>query len=671
MNLFLAYYLVGLFFLVIAFPFGFHTLPHQPDRGWAAARVLGICLAALLHRALASTGLEPWSTVMLATALPLALVAWLAWALRHRLAIIRWFRGSWKTLLGLELVFVCTFAAAAVLTAHDPAIHGTERLMDFAILQATGAAQAFPPVDPWLAGETLNYYWFGHHMAALPGALGGIPTPVLYNLALAGWFAMLVQLGCALLLTTTGSLRQSLLGGLVLGFGGSLYPWLHLGGPDTLDSVLFESARAIPGTITEFPAYSLFTGDLHAHVLLLPAVLCFLLWLQADRAGVPRAIALLVLNLLLVATTLGNPWNLAAMLTLFAVIWALRCTALPWWSCLPTLAMLPLLWPVSGQGVALAWVPYHQTSPLPDFLLQWGVPALLLLGLLESNAARAALRRWWPLFLALAALMAITPAAALCLALSLLLLMGHDRRWSPWVAAAISGLLLLTLPELVYIKDGYPPPYQRMNTVFKFSYAAWPLLVLPAMLGALRLLEPPGRRLTLAFRAALLPLIGALFIYPALALSQRLQHAVPTPWWDGVAALRFAHPGDIALIGWLQQRLQPGDTCLEAPGESYTWSGRVSALTGCATLLGWKNHQALWRGDRVNLEQREADIDTLYQTDSPTEFERLLHQYRIDWIIVGEAEIDRYGPARPVFWATSLELAHGSGDSSIYRARRL
>ena len=672
MNPFLAYYLVGLLFLVSALPFGFHALRHQPERGWAAARFLGICLAALLHRAIAHTGPEPWSTLTLAAVLVPIVTAWLVWVLKQRLAITVWLRGAWKSLLGLELLFLFTYAGAAVLTAHDPAIHGTERLMDFAILRAIGAASAFPPGDAWLAGEALNYYWFGHHMVALHGAFGGIPAAVLYNLALAGWFATLAQLGCALLLGVTGAFRQSMLGGLLLGLGGSLYPWLHLGTNSAIDSVLFQSARGIPGTITEFPAYSLLTGDLHAHMLLLPAVLCFLLWLQAERTAIARAIALLVLNLLLVATVLGNPWNLAAMLTLFGVSWIMRCTSMPWWSCLPSLAMLPLLWPVSGQGVTLAWVPLDQTSPLSAFLLLWGVPALLLLGLLDRNTTRAAVRRWWPVFLAIIAFTLITPVAALCIGLALLLFLGYSRERSVWVAAAISGLVLLVIPELVYVRDGYPPPYERMNTVFKFSYAAWPLLVLPAVLGALRLVNDgaAGERRFLP-RAALLPLLGAMFIYPALALSQRLQQPVPRPWWDGIAALEKAHPGDIALIHWLQQRLQPGDVCLESAGVSYTWSSRVSALTTCTAVLGWRDHEVVWRGPEVDLGQRQADIDTLYRTNRQTEFMQLVQRYSIDWIIVGEVETGRYGSARPEFWATSLQLVQTRGGVSIYRVKPL
>jgi uncharacterized membrane protein len=34
--------------------------------------------------------------------------------------------------------------------------------MDMAFLSAANRASTFPPLDPWLAGADLNYYYVGH-----------------------------------------------------------------------------------------------------------------------------------------------------------------------------------------------------------------------------------------------------------------------------------------------------------------------------------------------------------------------------------------------------------------------------------------------------------------------------------------------------------------------------
>ena len=49
-----------------------------------------------------------------------------------------------------------------------PDVWNTEKPMDMAFMTAINASDTFPPQDPWMAGESLNYYYFGHLLMAMP-----------------------------------------------------------------------------------------------------------------------------------------------------------------------------------------------------------------------------------------------------------------------------------------------------------------------------------------------------------------------------------------------------------------------------------------------------------------------------------------------------------------------
>ena len=57
--------------------------------------------------------------------------------------------------------------------------------MDFAFLNAAASSQYFPPQDPWLAGESVSYYYLGYLIFGGISRLADVPTYVGYNLALA------------------------------------------------------------------------------------------------------------------------------------------------------------------------------------------------------------------------------------------------------------------------------------------------------------------------------------------------------------------------------------------------------------------------------------------------------------------------------------------------------
>ena len=64
--------------------------------------------------------------------------------------------------------------------------------MEFAFLNAILRSPTFPPIDPYFAGGTINYYYFGHYLVALLVKLTGIWSSVAFNLAIPTVFALTI-----------------------------------------------------------------------------------------------------------------------------------------------------------------------------------------------------------------------------------------------------------------------------------------------------------------------------------------------------------------------------------------------------------------------------------------------------------------------------------------------
>jgi YYY domain-containing protein len=593
--------------------------------------------------------------------------------------------------LGSEAVFAVAFAAGALLVSFSPDVWGTEKPMDMAFVNATNASSSFPPHDPWMAGEDLNYYYLGQLAMAIVIRIAGVAPDEGYNLAV----ALLLALSAVAVFTLAGTLwaaaRPRLAGVrggpvavglvavvvcLVLGNLAGVRAWLDAASPPG-GYDWFAPSRVVPDTINEFPWFSFLLQDLHAHVLALPfTVVALGFALQVVLVG-PRGDAVWrgVAEALAAALAIGalyavNSWSYpvaAGLLVLAVATWlrdpassGRREYAITWLLLVlagSVILMLPFWLAFDPAASGIGWV--DERRPFSAFAgglaLLYGILAWPLVAAFAARvlATRRPLRTLaWSAAAAIFAGSLLAPAdLAGAAALAALLAVAAGALLSPrleraerflWLLVA-GGLVCLLVPELVYVRDAFDGgAMRRMNTVFKMGYQAWLLLALAAACALPWAGAWLPRRAWPAWAAiaAVLLLLGA--VYPYAGTYARKSGFSGSPSLDGLRWLRASAPGDPAAIAWLRANTPGAAVVLEAVGEDYSAFGhaRIATFTGRPTVLGWAGHELQWDHDPAG---READVRRLYTTTDLAAARGLLDRYGVRYVVVGPIERTTYG----------------------------
>jgi len=667
----LAAELIGL----AALPLALVLLGRLPGGGLAFAKPLGLLLAAYPVWLLASLGVVRYGTgAVVGGAVALAGAAL---AVRLRTGPVLPDGAARRIWLGGEAVFLAAFGAMAFVASFVPAVRGTEKPMDMAFLAAIDAGDSFPPADPWMAGEELNYYYFGHYLMAFVVRLAGVEPSVGYTLSLsllAGLSAVAAYALGASLHAAAGGRRPVLTGiaaALLVCAAGNLDAAQRLiadGGP-LAGYDWFAPSRVIPRAITEFPAFSFLLGDLHAHVLAIPFTLLALAFgLQAVIGG-PRWADVPAAGLAVGVLYAINSWSypvvaglvaLAPLLCLrdpgrwvpglraagwaIAMLWVSVLALLPFW-----LGFEPGTGGLADVEARRGFGLYLRDQALILGALLWVLGAVYAQRLLATgDPRRTAL---WLLGAGLLAAWVLAGAdlvgAGLLLALVVVALRAAVvRRLAAerfgWLLVA-GGLACVLAPELVYVRDEFAgTPLFRMNTTFKLGYQAWILLAVMAactLPWGRRLLPAAGWRLWAPVSAVLLALVA---VYPVAGTLGRTGGLSGETTLDGRAWLAEEAPGDVAAIEWLQANAEPEATVLEAVGDDYSEFGhaRISTFSGRPAVLGWEGHELQWGHDPGT---RRADVAEMYRTPFPGVAGRLLRRYGVEYVVAGPLERADYG----------------------------
>jgi uncharacterized membrane protein len=203
------------------------------------------------------------------------------------------------------------------------------------------------------------------------------------------------------------------------------------------------------------------------------------------------------------------------------------------------------------------------------------------------------------------------------------------------------GVALALSVEFVYLRDVFNT---RMNTIFKFYFQAWVMMACASAYGGWWLLNRGDKLIGAVGKYTFLALAGMMILlgmfYPVLAFNDRVDGFKGSlkPNLDGTSILAQRSPDDWAAINWLNKNISAAPVILEAPGGSYTYEGRISALTGLPAVLGWSAHESQWRGSYTEQGKRDPDIAIIYTSRDDQKTLDLLHKWNVKYVILGETE---------------------------------
>jgi YYY domain-containing protein len=209
----LLWWMLAQIFGLLGLPTAFRIFRRLPDRGYGVSKALGVLLVTYLFWLLGVLGFLQNDSGGMLFAFAVTAVASAIFYFRLSTSSTRdrrkgtsgeetgdavqdglstWLRTNWKVILVTELIFAATFGGWALYRAYVPRIMtaGGEKFMELAFLNGINRSATLPPLDPWLSGYAISYYYFGYLMMSVFIRLSGVPSSVGFNAGGALLFAL-------------------------------------------------------------------------------------------------------------------------------------------------------------------------------------------------------------------------------------------------------------------------------------------------------------------------------------------------------------------------------------------------------------------------------------------------------------------------------------------------
>ena len=510
-----------------------------PDAGLGLSKLVALAfLAVTLFVAVAWFRLPFDRWLVIATAASL-LVVGVVVGTRRRSELLELWRERRAVLITVEVLGATMFVALVMLRAANPDLwhpfRSGEKPFELALLTAVLRTRTLPVYDPWFSGGSLNYYYGGWLLLAVPARLARTSPSSVMNLAPA-LFAMcsagaVFTAGSAIVDMTRRrwhdahrARTRSIVAGLAavaLALAASnasvlRQRWRALTQTPSPPFDWWAPSRVIPDSvaITEFPAWSFLFADVHPHfmnigVLVSIVPVCIVLHHALAEARTRRAVtAAIAAGMLIGLVRMTNTWDLplgAGLVSLTFVAAAMR--RVPWKVVVPAgctvvavvaVGFAPYTW--RGLVFDSGFEPAELRTPWWSWMEQFGAFAVItLLAVIDRRSigrrrSRIVWRSWREAHVAIVAGALVGLGFALRrpddLVLVTCLALAGAGAWSGWrslgdrrsrrspIAPALLaiGWSIQAGVELFTVRnDG-----GRTNTVFKFWYQSWLLLALGA-----------------------------------------------------------------------------------------------------------------------------------------------------------------------------------------------
>ncbi len=96
------------------------------------------------------------------------------------------------------LLFLAAFLFWTYVRSFKPEAYGLEKFMDYGFMTSMWRTDTLPAQDMWLAGNSINYYYFGQYVFTFIAKFTGVHPSHSYNLSIAMSFALTFVLAYAL-----------------------------------------------------------------------------------------------------------------------------------------------------------------------------------------------------------------------------------------------------------------------------------------------------------------------------------------------------------------------------------------------------------------------------------------------------------------------------------------
>ena len=662
------------------------------DKGWIFSKVLAVAATGFITWFLVSIKLVPFTGITCAAVTVICAVLCFLLLKKESKEKIECFPVEKISLVYWEeLIFFLAFLLWTYVAGFHPAAYGTEKFMDYGFMEAMMRSTVLPARDLWYSEGHINYYYGGQYFAVFLTKLSHTKVELTYNLmrtfvaglAFAMPFSLVYQMTVdrmkgqpkgekikkrlPFIAGFTAGTAVSIAGNMHYVIYAQIIPWIQKLTGQEVSSYWFPDATRYIGynpdvpdkTIHEFPCYSFVLGDLHAHVVNVMFVLFLvgLLYAWMRSARMREAVImkpgrkqfwkkqLLIPHILLAAVMIGmfrftNFWDfiiyfvVTGGVVLFTnivqfdgkvkrilavtAVQAVEIIVISYVVSLPFTLQFDSMF--KGVGIA------QNHSMIHQLLILWGLPVvltvLLIICIIWEKLRGGANRSLYKLMKAISV---------------------------PDLFAIVMGLCaigLIVIPELVYVRDIYENGNARANTMFKLTYQAYMLFGMTMGYGIFRMLVSARKKVFKVVSVIGLVLLCWTFGYFGNSVYAWFGKVWEPSEYKGLNATSFLSNDfteDVAGIKWLKKNVKGSPVVLEANGDSYSGYERVSAMTGLPTVLGWYVHEWLWRDDTADLNEKSADIESIYTSSDEEYVKELLEEYDVSYIFVGSKEREKYG----------------------------